>query len=725
MSELGRSKRNAAVNHGKLERSLPTDSQFPGHQTDSATSRKDSYSSRSATWSSGTSSSRQSGRVGSETSSSAGSQPPKESHEQHRVGKSAQTRRAHGPLVFPTPSFKQTQTQRKTVAQLEDEEETRRYGEPWMPPSPGGGWRQQKSVGRQSALENIAEEKRGEQEPGTPALVTTEELDTAIQEQPGSFEPPYSPREFLKNQSMAQKFGNKRQTHEPTQRDYMTREKARATATQQVNELPPPRRAKNPSAARRKEAKAKKQNTKVTWSQDTAGFDANPQASAVDHSEGTGAHGVIEDPNAPRWLRHWLQEKGYAKPEDLHLHLYKGYQIEGPKLQLIRAKNFLSAHDADNCDGWSQKLDELCQYVKHLSEIYKDEDWDYDMIEVLEMLKTHRIWEKYMYGKPKLDLWLQDGNGEIVPYAQRFTFDRNSVVTFYKGYRPPGAPCHRDERGSLAGKAPGLFIQPHVVTNPPEHEEIDPFAYTKGASWFDKREKRRAERIRENVLEEAQYQEDSLVSRSTTISLPPAANWNGPIVNRLMDNGMKETYDKLKKYVQLAAKLHRTVWKTAVHGNRVALEQCLEGIDRGMSGKTWSGLPASAEGAEAQEKLPIRPAEFAWLEFLTSVALVHARPVEMEPKAVAFLDRLEKLLADPREDGVFAKHAKEGRATPLSELTDAINLGLKKDDVQQGPKRIYLFDQDEVWTYAGVGMELGMVQCVNPPPLLRPVKESR
>ena len=120
----------------------------------------------------------------------------------------------------------------------------------------------------------------------------------------------------------------------------------------------------------------------------------------------------------------------------------------------------------------------------------------------------------------------------------------------------------------------------------------------------------------------------------------------------------------------------------------------------------------------------MRPAEFAWLEFLTDVAPVRARPVDMEPMAVAFLDRLQKLLADRREDGVFAKHANEGRETPLSELTDAINLGLKKNDVQQAPKKIYIFDQNEVWTYAGIGMELGMVRCVITPSI-RHVKESR
>ncbi|PNP55262.1 hypothetical protein THARTR1_04404 [Trichoderma harzianum] len=98
-------------------------------------------------------------------------------------------------------------------------------------------------------------------------------------------------------------------------------------------------------------------------------------------------------------------------PSDLQLQPYKGWYIEGSRIQLARAKNFLADGDIDHTVDWGRKSAELTEYFAYLHSNWQGEDWIHDLKEAIGMLQTHRIFENYYYGKPELsvdpptDLW--------------------------------------------------------------------------------------------------------------------------------------------------------------------------------------------------------------------------------------------------------------------------------------------------------------------------------
>ncbi|KAJ4862368.1 hypothetical protein T069G_03322 [Trichoderma breve] len=89
-------------------------------------------------------------------------------------------------------------------------------------------------------------------------------------------------------------------------------------------------------------------------------------------------------------------------PSDLQLQPYKGWYIEGPRIQLSRAKNFLADEDTDRTVDWQRKFAELKEYFGYLSSIWQGEDWIYDLEEAINMLRVHQIFENYYYGKLEL-----------------------------------------------------------------------------------------------------------------------------------------------------------------------------------------------------------------------------------------------------------------------------------------------------------------------------------
>ncbi|KAK0757687.1 hypothetical protein N5P37_009701 [Trichoderma harzianum] len=89
-------------------------------------------------------------------------------------------------------------------------------------------------------------------------------------------------------------------------------------------------------------------------------------------------------------------------PSDLQLQPYKGWYIEGPRIQLPRAKNFLADEDTDRTVDWQRKFAELTEYFGYLSSIWQGENWIYDLEEAINMLRVHQIFENYYYGKPEL-----------------------------------------------------------------------------------------------------------------------------------------------------------------------------------------------------------------------------------------------------------------------------------------------------------------------------------
>ncbi|KAL6816503.1 hypothetical protein J3E69DRAFT_375188 [Trichoderma sp. SZMC 28015] len=91
-------------------------------------------------------------------------------------------------------------------------------------------------------------------------------------------------------------------------------------------------------------------------------------------------------------------------PSDLQLQPYKGWYIEGPRIQLSRAKNFLADEDIDRTVDWQRKIAELTKYFGYLSSIWQGEDWIHDLEEAINMLRVHQIFENYYYGKPELNI---------------------------------------------------------------------------------------------------------------------------------------------------------------------------------------------------------------------------------------------------------------------------------------------------------------------------------
>lgn len=112
----------------------------------------------------------------------------------------------------------------------------------------------------------------------------------------------------------------------------------------------------------------------------------------------------LRDAENENWLRNWMQQRGISTANDLILHPYKGWKIEAPKIQLIRAKNFLSDEDIDRTVDWPRKFAELAEYFAYLLHNYNGEDWGYDLREAIDMLHTHWVFENYHYGRPTLNL---------------------------------------------------------------------------------------------------------------------------------------------------------------------------------------------------------------------------------------------------------------------------------------------------------------------------------
>ncbi|KAL7961142.1 hypothetical protein V8C34DRAFT_320354 [Trichoderma compactum] len=89
-------------------------------------------------------------------------------------------------------------------------------------------------------------------------------------------------------------------------------------------------------------------------------------------------------------------------PSDLQLQPYKGWYIEGPRIKLAQAKNFLADGDIDGTVDRTGKFAELTEYFAYLHSTWNGEDWIYDLKEAVGMLRTHWIFENYYYGQPEL-----------------------------------------------------------------------------------------------------------------------------------------------------------------------------------------------------------------------------------------------------------------------------------------------------------------------------------
>ena len=256
-------------------------------------------------------------------------------------------------------------------------------------------------------------------------------------------------------------------------------------------------------------------------------------------------------------LRDWLKAAGFAKPDDLRIHSYKGYGVEAPKIQLIRAKNFLADEGPDRTCDWELKFARLAEYLSHLKKEYKGEDWGYDLREAIGMLRTHWLVEKHdIEGSRKGvgvdELNLHFDRGAIPRVSKRLPPVPGSKITSLEGrYRPPRPGGNDRPRLSAEDHGPGVVYTPFRLREAPAPDNRDPMAYTKASVWYRETERTCAEWARDNRLWHHADRDGPMMP------LPSGANWHGPVVESLLDIGMRSTYDTLQSFRHLRQKLRR------------------------------------------------------------------------------------------------------------------------------------------------------------------------
>ncbi|UKZ75918.1 hypothetical protein TrVFT333_003614 [Trichoderma virens FT-333] len=123
-------------------------------------------------------------------------------------------------------------------------------------------------------------------------------------------------------------------------------------------------------------------------------FGQMPAKSGIELEKNIGSSSSREDTDKDGGLRESINVEDELT--------YKGWYIEGPRIQLARAKNFLADGDINRTVDWKRKCAEIMDYCGHLQSKFRGEDWIHDVDEVLYMLVAHRIFEGYYYGKPQL-----------------------------------------------------------------------------------------------------------------------------------------------------------------------------------------------------------------------------------------------------------------------------------------------------------------------------------
>ncbi|KAF5628435.1 hypothetical protein F52700_8169 [Fusarium sp. NRRL 52700] len=123
-------------------------------------------------------------------------------------------------------------------------------------------------------------------------------------------------------------------------------------------------------------------------------------------AEGSGREETRREENIA-WLKDYNEAHGGPK-YDFNLYPYKGWKIEPPEILLHRAINFLADEDIDRTLNWGQKIAELTEYFSYLLHNWQGEEWGAELHEAIDMLHTHWLFEQYHYGKPKLNLKLDN-----------------------------------------------------------------------------------------------------------------------------------------------------------------------------------------------------------------------------------------------------------------------------------------------------------------------------
>lgn len=405
------------------------------------------------------------------------------------------------------------------------------------------------------------------------------------------------------------------------------------------------------------------------------------------------------------WLRDWLVNTGAAKPDDLCLHEYKGYKVEAPKFQLIRAKNFLADEGADRTVDWESKFARLAEYLTFLKQNYNGEDWGYDLKEALAMLKTHWLYDRYTNSKPELQLDF----AEVIPKeSTRLPPVPGLEFKLAGGYKPPRLRELDAEGLRPRDHGHGVLYQPGRLMAAPELDGGDPMAYTKSFIWFKNQEQNKVQSVREQAAEDVGKLKRRLGREEPIMPLPPSSNWMGPIVADGLDKDMRETYDTHRSYTSLERNLRLCLRRTVCPGSaREVLSEAVSCMDSGLKRESRRalklpfaihGLGPEGEGESFPEEgdgvIKIRPKEVEWLWYLCEgIPNVLTDDVELDTLDEIVLDVVIRLIEDPRQRSLFG----DAELKPLRQLLDEINCGCTQDDVLKGPVKRHYFHLGEVW----------------------------
>ncbi|KAL6877055.1 hypothetical protein J3F83DRAFT_759382 [Trichoderma novae-zelandiae] len=386
-------------------------------------------------------------------------------------------------------------------------------------------------------------------------------------------------------------------------------------------------------------------------------------------------------------------------PGDAHLQDYKGWPIQGPRIQLARAKNFLADGDIDRTADWERKFAELAEYFAYLQAKFRGEDWIGDLEEALDMLRAHWIFENYHYGEPQL----------VVDFPTGFWPERSTRLPQLPGPEIELRPRHGvtgparkgddasahdtpEQSSSLphssAGKKPdaGIIYAMKRLANPPEKESRDPWAYTRAYQFFKQEELRWAQWTREHAIKESYGHKLWLGSHEPVMELPK--NYKGPVLPDLMNLEMRKTYELLRR----CQKIHQGLKRAAKRAPRGFIVDLLTAVDKGMAGssieKTKLRFGEHEYGTDGVTLANVRPTEAAWLEYICQPSRNRPQALEeaLGKKGELLLSRVAQMMRDISPVSLFS----DTKPRTLEHFLRELNVGCR------GPVKRHEFTEKDV-----------------------------
>lgn len=365
------------------------------------------------------------------------------------------------------------------------------------------------------------------------------------------------------------------------------------------------------------------------------------------------------------WLRRWLKYKGLANSEDLALHDFRGQKIEAPRIQLIRAKNFLADEDIDHTIDFEEKIGALVLYCEHLMKIHNDEDWEQDLGEVLSMILTHCLYNQFRDGKQTLTLNFP----ALSKQSMRLPQKSGPRLILAEGIKPKPGPI-----GPPKPKKE-IYFKPPVFEQVPQDSARDPYIYTVMSIRYTNQIEGWAQWAKEHAVKESWSHKERFSRKDPIMPLPK--NFNGPIVMDLMDEEMKDTWDTLRKYQKLDQALRRAEQKAP----RECIRELIKCLDEGLAGKYSENetqlMPYAHEASILPDRVwtglqSLKTREVEWLEYISL-------PVLTAENIVNRFDADERVFAKRMCRLVESRHPTKGAffgntdAKPYQNCLEALN----------------------------------------------------